>query len=177
NERISLSLKETLADPWSDIDTRYAVGDLLKGTVTRVVDFGAFVKLEDGVEGLVHISQMADHHVTNPNEVVSPGSEVDVKVVSLDPRARRIGLSIREARRELRAAEREAARNEGPVLETQTVDAPTLGEVDATLSTLYEKIKAEEERRSSRRPGCGPQSRHRRSQTREPRIRPGLPRA
>jgi len=148
NERISLSLKETLADPWSDIDTRYAVGDLLRGTVTRVVDFGAFVKLEDGVEGLVHISQMADHHVNSPSEIVSPGSEVDVKVVSLDPQARRIGLSIREARRELRAAEREAARDGGTVLETQAIDAPTLGEVDASLSSLYEKIKAEEERQS-----------------------------
>src|SRR5690606_27282681 len=65
NERISLSLKETLEDPWNNIEERYAVGDILEGTVTRVVDFGAFVKVEDGVEGLVHISQMADHHVTN----------------------------------------------------------------------------------------------------------------
>lgn len=97
NERISLSLKETLPDPWNNISARYQVGDIVRGTVTRVVDFGAFVKLEDGIEGLVHISQMADHHVTNPSEVVSPGDEVDVKVVSLDETKRRIGLSIKQA--------------------------------------------------------------------------------
>ena len=97
NERISLSLKETLPDPWETVDQRYVVGDIVEGEVTRVVDFGAFVKLEDGIEGLVHISQMADHHVTNPSEVVSPGDIVSVKIVSLDDRARRIGLSIKEA--------------------------------------------------------------------------------
>ena len=70
-ERISLSLKETLPDPWETVDQRYVVGDIVEGEVARVVDFGAFVKLEDGIEGLVHISQMADHHVTNPSEVVS----------------------------------------------------------------------------------------------------------
>jgi ribosomal protein S1 len=97
NERISLSLKETLPDPWETVDQRYVVGDIVEGEVTRVVDFGAFVKLEDGIEGLVHISQMAEHHVTNPSEVVGSGDTVSVKIVSLDERARRIGLSIREA--------------------------------------------------------------------------------
>jgi len=97
HERISLSLKETLPDPWETVNQRYVVGDIVEGEVTRVVDFGAFVKLEDGIEGLVHISQMADHHVTNPSEIVSSGDIVSVKIVSLDERARRIGLSIREA--------------------------------------------------------------------------------
>lgn len=96
-ERISLSLKETLPDPWENIGRRYHVGDLVNGEVTRVVDFGAFVKLEDGVEGLIHVSQLADRHVANPAEVVSPGEEVTARIVNLDEQARRIGLSLREA--------------------------------------------------------------------------------
>src|SRR5690606_12858519 len=96
-ERISLSLKETLPDPWSTVANRYAVGQIVEGEVTRVVDFGAFVKLEDGIEGLVHISQLADRRVEKPSDVVQPGQRVKVKIVNLDPGARRIGLSIRAA--------------------------------------------------------------------------------
>lgn len=95
-ERISLGLKQTLADPWDSIEERYNVGNKVKGVVTRVVDFGAFVKLEDGVEGLVHISQLSHRHVAKTEEVVNPGDEVEVKIISLDPEGRRIGLSIRE---------------------------------------------------------------------------------
>lgn len=97
-ERISLSLKQALPNPWDNIGEKYRVGDKVKGVVTRVVDFGAFVKLEDGVEGLVHISQLADHHVANASDVVSPGQEVLVKVISLDEEQKRIGLSIRQAK-------------------------------------------------------------------------------
>lgn len=96
NERISLGLKQTLPDPWDTIDERYHVGDKVSGEVTRTVDFGAFVKLEDGVEGLIHISQLSHRHVAKTEDVVQSGDEVEVKVISLDPQARRIGLSIRE---------------------------------------------------------------------------------
>lgn len=95
-ERISLGLKQTLPDPWDTIEERYQVGDKVSGIVTRTVDFGAFVKLEDGVEGLIHISQLAHRHVAKTDEVVKSGDEVEAKVISLDPEARRIGLSIRE---------------------------------------------------------------------------------
>ena len=97
-ERISLSLKQAMPDPWDNIGEKYHVGDKVTGEVTRVVDFGAFVKLEDGVEGLVHISQLADHHVANASDVVSPGQEVLVKVISIDEEQRRIGLSTRQAK-------------------------------------------------------------------------------
>ncbi|NLM54936.1 MAG: bifunctional 4-hydroxy-3-methylbut-2-enyl diphosphate reductase/30S ribosomal protein S1 [Firmicutes bacterium] len=96
SERISLGLKQTLPDPWDSITEKYAVGDVVTGTVTRVVDFGAFVKLEDGVEGLVHISQLSHKHVAKTEDVVNPGDSVQVKVISVDPDARRIGLSIKE---------------------------------------------------------------------------------
>lgn len=95
-ERISLGLKQTLPDPWSTIAEKYNVGDKVTGVVTRTVDFGAFVKLEDGVEGLVHISQLSHRHVAKTEEVVKSGDEVEVKVISVDPAAKRIGLSIRE---------------------------------------------------------------------------------
>lgn len=150
HERISLSLKETLPDPWGNIEERYQVDDVLKGTVTRVVDFGAFVKLEDGVEGLVHISQLADRHVQNPNEVVSPGSEVMVKVISLDPKARRIGLSIREAQRHAQPAPEPEDTNDG-IYSTASSDQSggetvQLGDVHSGLSELFEKMKAEEKK-------------------------------
>ena len=74
----------------------YAVGQKVTGEVTRVVDFGAFVKLEDGVEGLVHISELSHKHVAKAEDVVKPGDQVRVKVISVDPDARRIGLSIKE---------------------------------------------------------------------------------
>jgi len=95
-ERISLGLKQTLADPWDTIEERYHVGDKVTGVVTRVVDFGAFVKLEDGVEGLIHISQLANKHVAKAEDVVKPGDVVEAKVIHLDSAAKRIGLSIRE---------------------------------------------------------------------------------
>ena len=96
-ERISLGLKQTLPDPWDDVTTRYPVGSIVKGTVTKTVDFGAFVQLEPGIEGLVHISQLADRRVEKPDEVVSPGDEIAVKVISVRPRDHRIGLSLKEA--------------------------------------------------------------------------------
>lgn len=96
SERISLGLKQTLPDPWDTIEERYQVGDKVKGVVTRTVDFGAFVKLEDGVEGLIHISQLSHRHVAKTEDVVSAGDEVETKIISLDPEAKRIGLSIRE---------------------------------------------------------------------------------
>ena len=153
NERISLSLKETLPDPWINISARYQVGDIVRGTVTRVVDFGAFVQLEDGVEGLVHISQMADRHVTNPSEVVSPGDEIDVKVVSLDEAKRRIGLSIKQADPNYRPPEprqrgRQRRRENQSHGMTSGPDAHvTLGEVfeDLDLGSLFERREEKEE--------------------------------
>ncbi len=95
-ERISLGLKQTIPDPWSTVGERYVVGQKVTGEVTRVVDFGAFVKLEDGIEGLVHISELSHKHVAKAEDVVKSGDQVEVKVISVDPEARRIGLSIKE---------------------------------------------------------------------------------
>lgn len=96
-EKISLGLKQTLPDPWEHAESKYPVGSIIKGTVVRIVGFGAFVQLEPGVEGLVHISQLAPHRVGTPDEVVALGDEILVKVLRVSSSERRISLSLKEA--------------------------------------------------------------------------------
>jgi small subunit ribosomal protein S1 len=94
-QRISLGLKQTQEDPWQRIVNTYNIGDELEGTVTKVVTFGAFVEILDGVEGLVHISELAAHHVENPREIVQPGDELRVKILEIDSERRRLSLSAK----------------------------------------------------------------------------------
>src|SRR5215212_9948320 len=94
-QRISLGLKQTQEDPWQRVVDTYNVGDELEGKVTKVVAFGAFVEILEGVEGLVHISELAQHHVENPREIVQPGDEVKVKILEIDSERRRLSLSIK----------------------------------------------------------------------------------
>ena len=94
-QRISLGLKQTQEDPWQRVVDTYNVGDELEGKVTKVVTFGAFVEIMDGVEGLVHISELAAHHVENPREIVNPGDEIRVKVLEIDSERRRLSLSAK----------------------------------------------------------------------------------
>jgi small subunit ribosomal protein S1 len=94
-QRISLGLKQTQEDPWQRIVDTYNVGDELEGKVTKVVTFGAFVEILDGVEGLVHISELAPHHVESPREIVHPGDEIRVKILEIDSERRRLSLSAK----------------------------------------------------------------------------------
>jgi len=94
-QRISLGLKQTQEDPWQRVVDTYNIGDELEGVVTKVVTFGAFVEILDGVEGLVHISELAQHHVENPREIIQPGDEVRVKILEIDSERRRLSLSIK----------------------------------------------------------------------------------
>jgi small subunit ribosomal protein S1 len=94
-QRISLGLKQTQEDPWQRIVDTYNVNDELKGKVTKVVTFGAFVEILDGVEGLVHISELAGHHVESPREVVHPGDEIRVRILEIDSERRRLSLSAK----------------------------------------------------------------------------------
>jgi small subunit ribosomal protein S1 len=94
-QRISLGLKQTQEDPWQRVMDTYNVGDVLEGKVTKVVSFGAFVEILDGVEGLVHISELAQHHVENPREVVNQGDTVKVKILEIDSERRRLSLSVK----------------------------------------------------------------------------------
>jgi small subunit ribosomal protein S1 len=94
-QRISLGLKQTQEDPWQRVVDSYQLGDELEGKVTKVVSFGAFVEILDGVEGLVHISELAQHHVENPREVVNQGDVIRVKILEIDSERRRLSLSAK----------------------------------------------------------------------------------
>jgi small subunit ribosomal protein S1 len=96
-KRMSFSLKQAGPDPWSQVKEKYAVDMVVAGKVTRVVDFGAFVELEPGLEGLVHISELAANRVRAASDVVKPGQEIQVRILEIDKDARRISLSIRRA--------------------------------------------------------------------------------
>jgi small subunit ribosomal protein S1 len=127
-QRISLGLKQTQEDPWQRVVNTYRVGDELEGTVTKVVAFGAFVEILDGVEGLVHISELAHHHVENPREVVDPGQEVKVKILEIDAERRRLSLSVKRVEGQnlpLRSAP--AGTPEAHVSEGDLANAPDYG--------------------------------------------------
>jgi small subunit ribosomal protein S1 len=94
-QRISLGLKQTQSDPWQQVLDSYSVNDVVEGRVTKVVTFGAFVEILPGVEGLVHISELAQHHVENPREIVAQGDLVNVKVIEMDADRRRLSLSLK----------------------------------------------------------------------------------
>nr|WP_309100753.1 30S ribosomal protein S1 [Fredinandcohnia onubensis] len=96
NERISLSVKETLPGPWESITEKLSIGDVVEGTVRRLVSFGAFVEVLPGVEGLVHISQISSKHIGTPHEVLKEGQEVKVKILELNQSEKRISLSMKE---------------------------------------------------------------------------------
>jgi small subunit ribosomal protein S1 len=94
-QRISLGLKQTQEDPWQKVLNEYKEGDVVEGKVTKIVAFGAFVQILPGVEGLVHISELAQHHVESPAEVVRPGDELKVKILEVDDSRRRLSLSVK----------------------------------------------------------------------------------
>ncbi len=95
--RVSLGLKQTQPDPWDEVPEKYKVGSVVRGKVVNLTSFGAFTKLEEGIDGLIHISEIADRRIERPEEVVKVGDELDVKVINLDPKGRRIGLSLKAA--------------------------------------------------------------------------------
>ncbi len=138
-EKIALSIRALARDPWRDADQRFAVGTRVKGTVTRLQPFGAFVELEPGLEGLVHISELgANRRVSHPHEVVNPGEKVEATVLSIDVEKRRIGLSLDAARQSEGAVGLEDHRpHETPKKPGRTIG--TFGEL------LQESMKRKEE--------------------------------
>jgi small subunit ribosomal protein S1 len=97
NQRISLGIKQLESDPWKEIDQKYKIGDLVTGKVTKLASFGAFVQLQDDIDGLVHISQLSEEHVAKVKDVLKVGQEVEARVIKVDKAERRIGLSIKAA--------------------------------------------------------------------------------
>lgn len=94
-KRIGLSIKRLVPEPWETVGDRYSAGQLVEGTITKITDFGAFAQLEDGIEGLVHVSELSDRRVRHPNEVVKEGDRVTLRIIRVEPEKRRIGLSLK----------------------------------------------------------------------------------
>jgi small subunit ribosomal protein S1 len=138
-QRISLGLKQTQEDPWQRIVDTYNVGDELEGKVTKVVTFGAFVEILDGVEGLVHISELAPHHVESPREIVHPGDEIRVKILEIDSERRRLSLSAKRVEDQILPVSRpnepqpdaEAPEAQAPSAEAPEAQAPSAEEAQA----------------------------------------------
>ncbi len=144
-QRISLGLKQTQEDPWQRVISAHRPGDVLEGAVTKVVAFGAFVEILPGVEGLVHISELADHHVESPSEVVEPGTTLNVKILEIDEERRRLSLSIKQVEEQkmpmgdLGAQIQDAAAAEGAA---EAAEEPA---AEATESAAAAEPAAEEE--------------------------------
>jgi small subunit ribosomal protein S1 len=148
-QRISLGLKQTQEDPWQRVISTHRPGDVLEGTVTKVVAFGAFVEILPGVEGLVHISELADHHVENPSEVVEPGAKLNVKILEIDEDRRRLSLSIKRVEgqnmpmqdlsAQIAAANAEAAGPEGDASEGGAEEAA----IDLAEDSAVENVEVE----------------------------------
>src|SRR2546426_4218730 len=146
NERLSLGLKQMELDPWTQVQTKYHVGQDMLVKVVKVTNFGAFAELEDGVEGLIHLSELSREKVADPEDVVSVGQELEAKIIKIDIETRKIGLSVRafmeeNERQELRDVNRQAA-------DTVTL-SDTAPEGMATLrSALIDAAKEEEDAQS-----------------------------
>ena len=197
-ERISLSLKATQQDPWQEFAGGHQVSELVYGRVTKLVPFGAFVQVGEGIEGLVHISEMAEQHVEAPEQVVTPGEELWVKIIDIDLERRRISLSIKQAAEggEVAAEYREfygehAYDEQGNYIGPEFEAAPEAVEggdaVEAAVGGEPPRRRARPGRRRRDSPGARrPRTRLRRSrrgprvigaEQREPRDRSGLRRA
>ncbi|MGI8631789.1 MAG: 30S ribosomal protein S1 [Solirubrobacterales bacterium] len=143
-QRISLGLKQTQEDPWQKVIDTYRVGDVLEGQVTKVVTFGAFVEILPGVEGLVHISELAQRHVENPREVVDPDESAMVKILEIDSERRRLSLSIKRVDEDLQGPSEKPQREitGGATLQMPDLSAATTDE--GFTDTPVEEVAAGE---------------------------------
>ena len=127
-QRISLGVKQIQTDPWSDIDKKFRIGDLVKGKVSKVANFGAFIELSEEIDGLVHVSQLAEQRVENVKDVVKVGQEVSARVIKIDKEDRRIGLSIK-------AANYDAERLQAEISSYERIKGPSTGGAPAAPSS------------------------------------------
>jgi small subunit ribosomal protein S1 len=135
-------LKQMELDPWTQVQTKYHVGQDVRVKVVKVTNFGAFAELEDGVEGLIHLSELSREKITAPEEVVSVGQELDAKIIKIDIETRKIGLSVRafmedNERQEVLEVNRQAT-------ETVTIGDTAPEEMTTLRSALAETVKKEE---------------------------------
>ena len=141
--KIALSLRRLQPEPWETIFERYQVGDVVDATVTKIANFGAFARLEDSIEGLIHITELSEAVITNPNEVVSEGQEIKVKILKIEMERKRLGLSLKQTSETLPP---EGYISEAPV-EELTVPEETEGDVvieDSIPSSDVTELEEEE---------------------------------
>jgi small subunit ribosomal protein S1 len=128
-QRISLGMKQLATDPWTDIDSFFRIGDVVPGVISKITTFGAFVELKDGIDGLVHISQIQEDRVDKVKDVLKPGQEVQARVIKIDREARRIGLSIKAANYSAEQLAQETATYEQFSKNTGGTDMTNLGDI------------------------------------------------
>ena len=140
--RISLSIRRLLPDPWQSTVADLKVGDLVDGTVTKIVNFGAFVRVKDGLEGLIHISELSHQRVAHPGDVVHEGQTIKLKVISLDSERHRLGLSLKQAEEApVRPARERRPRGErGGYDRSQAIQEPE-GGIDNTLAAAFAQVR------------------------------------
>jgi len=136
-ERISLGLRQTQEDPWKEKANKHKVGDIIKGKITKIVPFGSFIEIEEGFEGLIHISELAHKHVELPEEVVKVGDEVGAKIVDISLEKRRISLSIKQAQEPPKEEEIE----EGSVDEVAEAQIETQVEAQSDVEEIVETLE------------------------------------
>jgi small subunit ribosomal protein S1 len=139
-QRISLGLKQAQPDPWAEIASKYAVGSVVKGKVSKIASFGAFVELEDGVDGLVHISAISDQRVDKVKDALEIGQDVEARVVKIDRAERRIGLSIKAmtmTEEEVKSLEAQAAGEETEPAQSKTSGSENLGGLSAAFDNAF----------------------------------------
>ncbi len=144
DQRISLGLKQATQDPWTEIQTKYPVGMVVKGKVSKIASFGAFIELEDGVDGLVHISQISDDRVEKVKDALEVGQEVEARVVKVDRGERRIGLSIRAMTMtddEIKALEAEAAGETVAPVSAKSAGSENLGGLSAAFDNAFANVE------------------------------------
>ena len=143
-QRISLSLKAATPDPWAEIAAKYKVGSVVKGKVSKIASFGAFIELEDGVDGLVHISQISDQRIDKVKDALQVGQEVEARVVKVDRNERRIGLSIRAMNMtedEIKALEAEAAAEPAEGTAGAAASAESFGGLGAAFDEAFQNVE------------------------------------
>ena len=142
--RISLSIRRLQADPWQESVAKYTIGDVIDGTVTKLVNFGAFVRVEEGLEGLIHISELSSQRVAHPGDVVQEGQQVKLRIISLDSERHRLGLSLKQAEDRPAPAPREdkprrerSSSNRRPDYRPEDATAEPEGGIDSTMAAAF----------------------------------------
>jgi small subunit ribosomal protein S1 len=138
--RISLSIRRLQPDPWQESVAKYKIGDVIAGTVTKLVNFGAFVRVEEGLEGLIHISELSNQRVAHPGDVVKEGDTLNLKIISLDSERHRLGLSLKQAEDKSM-----------PTPDASPVAAATIGSAPAAPARFEERPRRERGGRGDRR--------------------------